>query len=91
MDDKSHSINSRDQTAIVEPQCLEQCWMIPGMPDTTLTLLCVSNQHVDGLQIPSPVVLGRSLFQTQLESSAVWNGLSTGGFCSVRRVDRGGT
>lgn len=35
MDNKSHSINSRDQTAIVEPQCLEQCWMIPGTPDGT--------------------------------------------------------
>lgn len=35
MDNKSYSINSRDQTAIVEPQCLEQCWMTPGMPDGT--------------------------------------------------------
>lgn len=58
------------------------------MGPTTLPLLDVSNQHVDGLQIPSPVVLGRSWFQTQLESSAVWNGLSTGGFAVSSKLGR---
>lgn len=41
------------------------------MGPTTLTLLSPSNQQVDGLQISLGTVLGRSLFQAQLESPAV--------------------